>query len=81
MLSNERKLGRQLNRIDSNKKDWLEREEIDRFLWNERKLQKLWKIMQEAFWDESEKLQEYKENVWKICERILEKDSININQW
>ena len=49
MLSNEEKLGKQINKIDSNKKDWLEAEEIDRFLWNERKVKKLWKIMQEAF--------------------------------
>ena len=81
MPSIEQELGKQLNKIDSNKKDWLEREEIDKFLLNEKKVQKLWNTMQENFEAQSEKLQEYKENVWKICERILENENINLSQW
>ena len=81
MAGIEQELGKQLNKIDTNKINWLEREEIDNFLLNEKKVQKLWNTMQENFETQSEKLQEYKENVWKICERILENENINLNQW
>ena len=81
MAGIEQELGKQLNKIDTNKINWLEREEIDNFLLNEKKVQKLWNTMQENFETQSEKLQEYKENVWRICERILENENINLNQW
>lgn len=36
----------ELNKIDSNQKDWLEKKEIEDFLTKEEDVKKLWDIMQ-----------------------------------
>ena len=71
----------ELNKIDINQKDWLEKKEIEDFLSKEEDVKKLWDIMQNHFETESETLQQFKESVWKICEKILKNNNISINQW
>ena len=61
----------ELQKIDTNGKKWLEGKEIDKFLENEENLRQLWEIIQNQFGAETGELLEFKEDIWKICDRIL----------
>ena len=72
---------KQLNEVDRNKINWLEKDEIEDFLSAPEKVQLLWNEMWEDFELNNETLLEFKENIWNICKWILENETITNNQW
>ena len=72
---------KQINEVDTNKINWLEKYEIEDFLSAPEKVQLLWNEMQEDFDVNNETLKEFKENIWNICKWILENETITNNQW
>lgn len=74
-------LNKQLKEADTDRVNWLEKNEIEDFLSIPEKVQALWDIMWDDFESNNETLQEFKEDIWNICERILENGTITDNQW
>lgn len=68
--------------VDTNKDKMLTDEEIENFVKDEKnakKVKQLWEYMKNHFETHSEVLDQFKESIWKICERILEGD-IDLNK-
>ena len=74
-------LNKQLKEADTDRVNWLEKNEIEDFLSIPEKVQALWDIMWNDFESNKGTLQEFKNDIWNICERILENGTITDNQW
>ena len=77
-----------IKKIDSNKDQAYTDEEIQDFLENDKNSKKvcqLWELMNEHFETQTEALEQFKEIIWRICERILasveQGKSIDLNRW
>lgn len=78
----EKDLSKKINDIDTiEKNNILDENEIDKFLEDQERVADLWKLMSKNFETQSETLDQFKENIGKICERILRGETIFQNQW
>lgn len=78
------KFGKQIDKINANKDDILADDEIINFLEdqkNTKRVKELWELMKQHFETKTEALNQFEEVVWRICERILESETIDLNKW
>ena len=82
------KFSDKINKIDANKDQTFADEEIKDFLENDKnskRVSQLWELMKEHFETQTEVLDQFKEVIWRICERILNgvrpDETIDLNRW
>ena len=80
MSNIEKDFSKKINKIDLDKNQAIDETEIKEFLWNKKKVEELWAVMKNHFESQSEVLQQFKNPIGQICERIIENENINSDQ-